>query len=719
MLDKVRNIGIMAHVDAGKTTTTERILYYSGTKHKVGDVDDGDTTTDFDPLERQKGITINSAAVSIDWADHDGNDIAINIIDTPGHVDFTAEVERSLRVLDGAVGVFCAKGGVEVQSETVWRQATKYKVPRLAYVNKLDRMGADFWACVDQMRTKLHANPVVVTIPAGQDSALEGVIDLIRMTLVTRDRTDTTHRKFFTTPIPEKYLAEAITRRDQMLDGVSIASDEIMEAVLEARPVTEQQILTALRKGTLDNLFTPVHCGSSKHFHGVQQLLDLVVDCLPSPLDRPPVNGVHPKTKEALKRKPEASEPMSALAFKTVAETNGDLVYIRVYSGEMKPGENYTNTTTGKKERIARFYRMMGDKRISLEKAGPGDIVAAMGLADTFTGNTLSDPDEPIALEAIQFPKPVIAQALTFSKLLDSGKVGEALNRLVRDDPTLKTHTDDETKDTIISGMGELHLEISIEKLKRAIGVPQDDVKAVTLGRPRVAYRQSLARTVDFEYKFQKQTGGRGKFAVIVVKYSPLTPDQIEEKVKEIEELGDPKVKPDPNNVYFVNSISQGSISKEYIPSVEEGLRDEAKKGYKYPFPFVDLEFDLHFGKMHDVDSSQDAFYMCAKEAFREAQEKAGIQLLEPIMKVVVISPKDYQGQISGNISSRRGIIEETSEDKGVASVMAKIPLANLFGYTSDLRSATKGQASFSMEFSHYAPVSVELADLPKPDAKK
>ena len=719
MLDKVRNIGIMAHVDAGKTTTTERILYYSGTKHKVGDVDDGDTTTDFDPLERQKGITINSAAVSIDWADRQNTPVAINIIDTPGHVDFTAEVERSLRVLDGAVGVFCAKGGVEVQSETVWRQATKYKVPRIAYVNKLDRMGADFWACVEQMKTKLGANPVVVTIPAGQDEALEGIIDLIQMKLITRDVTDKTHRKFFTTDVPEKYLEEALARREKMLDGVSAASDEVTELLLEGKPVPDDLIRKALRKGTLDGTFTPVHCGSSKMFHGVQHLLDLVVDCLPSPLDRPPVDGIHPKTKEVLKRKPDASEPMSALAFKTVAETNGDLVYIRVYSGEMKPGESYTNTTNGKKERIARFYRMMGDKRISLEKAGPGDIVAAMGLADTFTGNTLSDPDQPIALEAIQFPKPVIAQALSFSKLLDSGKVGEALNRLVRDDPTLKTHTDEETKETILSGMGELHLEISIEKLKRAVGVAQEDTKMVTLGKPRVAYRQSLARSVDFEYKFQKQTGGRGKFAVIVVKYSPLTPDEIQEKIREIEELNDPKIKPDPNNVYFVNSITQGTIDKQYIPSVEEGLRDEAKKGYKYPFPFVDLEFNLHFGKMHDVDSSQDAFYLCAREAFREAQEKAGIQLLEPIMKVVVISPKDYQGQITGNISSKRGIIEETSEEKGVASVMAKIPLANLFGYTSDLRSATKGQASFSMEFSHYAPVSVELADLPKKDEKK
>lgn len=719
MLDKVRNIGIMAHVDAGKTTTTERILYYSGTKHKVGDVDDGDTTTDFDPLERQKGITINSAAVSIDWKDRADNDIAINIIDTPGHVDFTAEVERSLRVLDGAVGVFCAKGGVEVQSETVWRQATKYKVPRVAYVNKLDRMGADFWACVSQMRTKLGANPVVVTIPAGQDSALEGIIDLVEMKLITRDLNDKTNRKFFTTDVPEKYLAEAKKRREEMLDGVSAASDEVTELILEGKDVPVEMIRRALRKGTLDNTFTPVHCGSSKNFHGVQHLLDLVVDCLPSPLDRPPVDGMHPKTKEALKRKPDASEPMSALAFKTVAEVNGDLVYIRVYSGEMKPGESYLNTTNGRKERIARFYRMMGDKRIALEKAGPGDIVAAMGLSETYTGNTLCDPDQPITLEAIQFPKPVISQALTFSKQLDSGKVGEALNRLVRDDPTLKTHTDEETKDTIISGMGELHLEISIEKLKRAVGVPQEDTKLITLGKPRVAYRQCLARTVDFEYKFQKQTGGRGKFAVIVVKYTPLTPEQIAEKVREIEELGDPKVKPDPNNIYFVNSITQGAIDKQYIPSVEEGLRDGAKKGYKYPFPFVDLEFDLHFGKMHDVDSSQDAFYLCALEAFREAQEKGGIELREPIMKVVVVSPKEYQGQISGNISSKRGIIEETSEDKGVAQVMAKVPLANLFGYTSDLRSATKGQASFSMEFSHYASVPVELADIPKPDPKK
>jgi elongation factor G len=707
MLDKVRNIGIMAHVDAGKTTTTERILYYSGTKHKVGDVDEGNTTTDFDPLERQKGITINSAAVSVDWGDN-----TINIIDTPGHVDFTAEVERSLRVLDGAVGVFCAVGGVEVQSETVWRQASKYKVPRIAYVNKLDRMGADFWDCVEQIKTKLQSVPAVVTIPAGQDSAFEGIIDLIRMKLILRDASDKTNRAFSFVDIPDKYRAEAERAREQLLDTISVASDEIMEAVLEGKPVSEEQIKAALRKGTLEGQFTPIHCGSSKMFQGVQQLLDLVVDCLPSPLDRPPVEGLHPKTKDVVTRKPDPAEPMSALAFKTVAESTGDLVYIRVYSGELKPGETYVNTTNGKKERVARFYRMMGDKRIELEKAGPGDIVAGIGLKDTFTGNTLSDPDAPVALEAISFPKPVISAALSFAKTLDSGKVGESLGRLVRDDPTLKAHTDEETKETILSGMGELHLEVSLEKLRRALNIPQGD-PAVALGKPRVAYRQTLARAKDIETVLKKQTGGRGKYAVINVKYRPLTEEDVAEKAAAIEAEKNPKLKPDPNGVYFVNSITQGTVPKEYIPSVEEGFREGAKKGYKYPFPFVNVEAELHFGKYHDVDSSQDAFYMCAVDGFRDAQEQCGITLLEPIMKVVVVSPKQYQGPITGDISRRRGVIEETSEDKGVAQVMAKIPLAQLFGYTSDLRSATQGTASFSMEFSHYAPVPVELADLP------
>jgi elongation factor G len=453
-------------------------------------------------------------------------------------------------------------------------------------------------------------------------------------------------------------------------------------------------------------------------YQGVQQLLDLIVDCLPSPLDRPPVEGVNPKTKDVVRRSPDPKEPLAALAFKTVAESTGDLVYIRVYSGELKPGGTYLNTTINRTERIARIYRMMGDKRIELESAGPGDIVAGIGLKQTFTGQTLCDENAPIALESITFPKPVISAALSFARTLDAGKVGEALSRLVRDDPTLKQHTDEETKEAILSGMGELHLEVSLEKLRRALNLPQGDPQ-VQLGKPRVAYRQTFAKPVDLEYKFIKQTGGRGKFAVINVRYKPLTAEDIEEKVRQIEALNDPRVKPDPNNVYFINSITQGAIPKEYIPSVEEGLREGAKKGFKYPFPFVDLEFELHFGKYHDVDSSQDAFYLCALEAFRDAETKAGITLLEPVMKVVVVSPKQYQGAISGDINRRRGIIEETSEDKGIAQVMAKIPLANLFGYTSDLRSATAGTASFSMEFSHYAPVREELADLPKKDEKK
>jgi elongation factor G len=710
MLDKVRNIGIMAHVDAGKTTTTERILYYSGTKHKVGDVDEGNTTTDFDPLEKQKGITINSSAVSVDWGDNE-----INIIDTPGHVDFTAEVERSLRVLDGAVGVFCAVGGVEVQSETVWRQANKYRVPRLAFVNKLDRMGADFWGCVQQIRDKLLTVPAVVTIPAGQDTAFEGIIDLIRMKFITRDTSDPTNRNFFLNDIPDKYRDEALARRAELLDAVSVASDELTELVLEEKPVPEELLRKTLRKGTLEGLFTPVHCGSAKMFQGVQQLLDLVVDCLPSPADRPPVEGVNPKTKEKVHRKPDPKEPLSALAFKTVAESTGDLVYIRVYSGELTPGGTYLNTTLNRSERIARIYRMMGDKRLELEKAGPGDIVAAVGLKQTATGNTLCDQDHPVALESITFPKPVVSSALTFAKSLDAGKVGDSLGRLVRDDPTLKAHTDEETKETILSGMGELHLEVSLEKLRRALNLPQSD-PAVQLGKPRVAYRQTLARPVDLETRYIKQTGGRGKYAVINVRYKPLDAEGIEEWQKWCEEEGE---KPDPNNVYFKNSITQGAVPKEYIPSVEEGLREGAKKGNKYPFPFVDLEFELHFGKYHPVDSSQDAFYLCALEAFREAEAAAGITLLEPIMKVVVVSPKQYQGPITGDINRRRGMIEETSEDKGVAQVMAKIPLANLFGYTNDLRSATAGTASFSMEFSHYAPVREELADLPKKDTRK
>jgi elongation factor G len=704
MLDQVRNIGIIAHVDAGKTTTTERILYYSGTKHKVGDVDTGDTTTDFDPLERQKGITINSAAVSIDWGD-----TAINIIDTPGHVDFTAEVERSLRVLDGGVCVFCAVGGVEVQSETVWFQANKYGVPRIAYINKLDRLGADFVAAIEQMKEKLHVTPAICSIPVGQSSEFKGIIDLVRMKFVQKDESDKTHQKYSLVDIPALHKDEAAMYREQLLEAAALASDQITEMVLEGKDVPEDLLLKALRDGTLAGKFTPIYCGSSKNFHGVQLLLDAVVDFLPSPLDRPPVDGINPKTKEKAQRKPDPKEPFSGLAFKTVAESTGDLVYVRVYSGELRKGDTVLNTTSNRTERIARLYRMMGATRQELDVAGPGDIVAVVGLKETFTGNTLCAENAPIALESITFPKPVISQAIIPERTTDSTKMAEALNRLTRDDPTLKFHTDEETKDLILSGMGELHLEVSVEKLHRFPGVK------VQTGKPRVAYRQSLARPIELETRYIKQTGGRGKFAVIQVQYRPLDQDGIEKWTALLAEEGE---KPDPNNVYFFSSIVGGVVPKEYIPSVEHGIRDCSRKGQKYPFPFVDLEAELVDGKYHDVDSSQDAFYLAAQENFRDAQARAGIKLLEPIMKVVVVTPEQYQGAITGDINRRRGVIMEMSSDKGRGIVTAQVPLANLFGYTSDLRGATSGTASFSMEFSHYAEVAEALADIPKQDGK-
>jgi elongation factor G len=709
MLDKLRNIGIIAHVDAGKTTTTERILYYSGTKHKVGDVDTGDTTTDFDPLERQKGITINSAAVSIDWGDNE-----INIIDTPGHVDFTAEVERSLRVLDGGVCVFCAVGGVEVQSETVWFQANKYGVPRIAYVNKLDRLGADFKDCIKQMQQKLRCVPAICTIPVGESSEFKGIIDLIDNKFVLKDDTDKTNRKYTLVDIPASHKDEAAMYREQLLETASLADDELAEMILEGKEISKEKLLSALRKGTIEGKFNPIYCGSSKNFHGVQILLDAVVNFLPSPLDRPPVDGINPKTKDTVQRKPDPKEPFSGLAFKTVAEPTGDLVYVRVYSGTLKQGDSVLNTTYGKTERIARLYRMMGNTRQELEQAEPGAIVAVVGLKNTYTGHTLCDPDAPVALESISFPKPVISAAINVARTVDTGKLGEALGRMIRDDPTVKFHTDEETKDMILSGMGELHLFITLEKIKRAINLPQGD-PALALGKPRVAYRQTLGKALEFQTRYIKQTGGRGKFAVINMRYTPLDDEGIERWTNRMIEE---KEKPDPNNVYFDDEISGGVVPKEYIPPVEEGIRNMARKGSKYPFPFVDLECILFDGKYHDVDSSQDAFRLAAEENFRDVQQVAGIKLLEPIMTVVVVGPEQYQGSVTGDINRRRGMIEEISSDKGRGMIKAKVPLANMFGYDSDLKGATSGTASFSMEFSHYAEVPEALADIPKPEKK-
>jgi len=698
MLEKVRNIGIIAHVDAGKTTTTERILYYGGSKHKSGDVDDGNTTTDFDPLEKAKGITINSAAVSLEWKDH-----RFTLIDTPGHVDFTAEVERSLRVLDGAVGVFCAVGGVEVQSETVWYQANNHNVPRLAFVNKLDRMGADFYDCIKQMQDKLSIVTAVCTIPAGQSDQFEGVIDLIRMQMWKQDEKDASNMRYSWVEIPAKYVEQAKEWREKLLDAASHGCDELLTAILEGTPISDEMIRHALRVGTLNGKLTPVHCGSSKTFYGVRLLLDAVTDYLPAPSDRPPVKGVNPKSKEKEERKPLDSEPFSALAFKTVSEKHGDLVFVRIYSGVLKPGDTILNPVMKKQERISHIYRLFGDRRDRLESAGAGEIVALVGLKYTHTGHTLCADDKPITLEEIRFPEPVISQAIIPDKNVDETKLAEALGKMVRDDPTLRTQTDKETNQLIISGMGELHLEVSIHKLQRDHGVQ------VTVGKPMVAYRQTLAKPVEFETRYIKQSGGRGKFAVIVMKYEPLSKEMIEQIHLELEEEGE---KPDPNNIYFVDSIFGGAVPREYIPSVQQGYRIACVKGAKYGFPLVDVRATLLDGKAHDVDSSADTFKLAAMESFRDAQMNAGLVILEPIMNVVVLAPSQYQGALAGDINRRRGNILNLTSDKGRCMLHAYIPLAELFGYTSDLRNVTSGTSSFSMEPSHYAPVKEELADI-------
>jgi elongation factor G len=700
MLDKVRNIGIIAHVDAGKTTTTERILYFGGSKHKAGDVDEGNTTTDFDPLEKAKGITINSAAVTVEW-----DDTRITLIDTPGHVDFTAEVERSLRVLDGAVGVFCAVGGVEVQSETVWHQANKHRVPRIAFVNKLDRMGADFFGCIEQMKSKLDIIPAICIIPAGQSSEFKGVIDLVRMKFWDQDKDDPTHVRYSWQEIPAAHREEANLWRENLLDAASHACDELLEAILEGKHISEEMLKSALRAGTLSGKLTPVYCGSAKEYHGVRLLLDAVRDYLPSPQDRPPVSGFIPKSKEKerAERKPLADEPFSALAFKTVSEKHGDLVFVRIYSGELHPGDNVLNTTAHRTERISHIYRLMGDRRDRLDAAGPGEIVAVVGLKQTSTGNSLCDKDQPIALEEIRFPEPVISQALIPAKNVDETKLADALGKMVRDDPTLRSRTDPETNELILSGMGELHLEVTVHKLQRDHGVQ------VSVGKPMVAYRQTLAKPVEIETRYIKQSGGRGKYAVIYVRFEPLSKERIEEWEAYMEEHDE---KPDPNNIYFTEEIYGGAVPQEYIPPVEAGFRSAASKGTKYKFPCVDIQATLLDGKAHEVDSSADAFKLAAMECFRDAQAKAGVILLEPIMNVVVHAPGNYLGDLTRDVSRRRGEILDSILEKGRCELHAYVPLAELFGYTSELRNFTSGTASFTMEPSHYAPVKEELADL-------
>jgi elongation factor G len=576
-------------------------------------------------------------------------------------------------------------------------------VPRIAFVNKLDRTGADFFACIEQMKKKLGVIPAICTIPAGQSSEFKGIIDLIRMKFVLKDPTDKTNVKYTLVDIPEQYRSLADEYRHHLLEAASHADDHLVELILEGKDVPEEVLLRAIRAGTLGGILTPVYCGSSKNFQGIQLLLDAVVDFLPCPMDRGAVQGIVPKSKEKAQRQPEAKEPFSCLAFKTITEPTGDLVFLRIYSGELHPKDEVLNTANGRSERVARIFRMMGDRRDVLEVAGPGEIVAVVGLKQTYTGNTLCSMESPITLEEIRFPEPVISQSIIPDRSTDETKLADALGRLVRDDPTLRARTDPETNELIISGMGELHLEVSVEKLMRNPGVK------VTTGKPQVAYRQTLAKAVEIETRYIKQTGGRGKYAVIHMRFQPLTKDEVEEWTTYQEEQGE---KPDPNNLYFVDEIVGGVVPKEYIPSVEAGFRHATVKGAKYGFQCVDMQCTLFDGKYHDVDSSQDAFKLAAMECTRDAMLKAGIVLLEPIMNVVVHAPGQYMGDLIGDINKRRGEILNAELDKGRCMIHAYVPLASLFGYTSDLRSATSGTASFSMEPSHYAPVKEELADL-------
>jgi elongation factor G len=588
----------------------------------------------------------------------------------------------------------------------VWFQANKHKVPRIAFINKLDRMGADFFDCIAQMKEKLGCIPAICAIPAGQSSEFVGVIDLVRMKLIKKDDTDRTHHRYDLVDIPEKYRALADEYRHHLLEAATHADDHLLEAVLEGHDVSEEQLKKALRAGTLAGTFTPVLCGSAKNFHGVQLLLDSVVDYLPSPADRPPVSGLVYKNKEKahVDRKPDPADHFSALAFKTVGEPTGDLVYLRIYSGQLHPKDDVLNTAVDREERVARIFRMMGDRRDVLDVAGPGEIVAVLGLKQTFTGNTLCDANNAIVLEEIRFPEPVISQAIVPDKNTDETKLAEAIGRLVRDDPTLRCRTDQETNQLILSGMGELHLEVSVDKLQRTPGVK------LTVGKPMVAYRQTLAKPVTIETRYIKQSGGRGKYAVIHMEYRHLSKEDLEDWATYCVEQ---KEKPDPNGLYFMDKIVGGVVPGEYIPSVEAGFRDGTKKGAKYGFPCVDIEATLFDGKYHDVDSSQDAFRSAAWESFRDAQMEAGIVLLEPIMTVVAVAPAQYLGDLTRDVSRRRGEILDTSMDKGRCMLKAYVPLAELFGYTTELRNFTSGTASFTMEPSHYAPVKEELADLP------
>ncbi|MDL1899455.1 elongation factor G [Anaerolineae bacterium CFX9] len=685
-LNKVRNIGIIAHIDAGKTTTTERVLYYTGMVHRIGEVHDGGATTDYMPQERERGITITAAAVTASWNGHQ-----INVIDTPGHVDFTAEVQRSLRVLDGGVVVFDGVAGVEPQSETVWRQANGYGVPRICFVNKMDRTGANFQRCVDMIVDRLHGNPVPLQMPYGEGSDFAGIIDLVKMELVTYG--DDLGEKIERHPIPDSHREQAETRRAEMVEKIVENDDYLTEKYLMGEEVTEDELMGALRAATIAGKVHPVLCGSALKNKGVQLMLDKVVELLPSPLDIPPVKGHHPKTDEELERKASDDEPTAALVFKIITDPYvGRLAFFRVYSGVVKAGTMMLNTTKGERERIGRIVRMFADRREDVDEVHAGDIAAVLALKGTFTGDTLSDPDKPIVLERISFPEPVIEVAIEPNTKGDQDKMGEALRRLAEEDPTFKVEVDDKLGQTKIRGMGELHLEVLVDRMMREFGVQ------ATVGRPRVAYRETITREVRQDTTFKRQSGGKGQYARVVIEFEPITEEE------ELAQMQD--------GLIFVDEIKGGAIPREFIRPTENGVREAMQGGVLAGYPVVGVKARLVDGAFHDVDSSEMAFKIAGSMCLKEAVQRAKPVLLEPTMKVEVVVPDDYTGTIVGDLSSRRGIIHGMEpRGAGTTSVRANVPLGEMFGYATQVRNLTQGRGSFTMEFEKYSIAPQSIAD--------
>ena len=697
-IERYRNFGIMAHIDAGKTTTTERILFYTGVNHKIGEVHDGAATMDWMEQEQERGITITSAATTCFWdgMDHSLPKHRFNIIDTPGHVDFTIEVERSLRVLDGAVFVLCSVGGVQPQSETVWRQANKYGVPRLAFVNKMDRTGANFDKVVGQMKSRLGAHPVPMQVPIGAEDNFEGVVDLIKMKAIYWD-TESQGLKFEYRDIPAELVETAKKAREHMVESAAETSEELMNKYLEEGDLSEEDIIAGIRAGTLATDLVPVFCGTAFKNKGVQAMLDAVVQLLPSPADRPPVKGIDEREHEA-SRTADDNAPFSALAFKIMTDPFvGSLTFFRVYSGTLNSGDQVYNPVKSKKERIGRILQMHSNDRKEIKEVRAGDIAAAVGLKDVTTGDTLCAADHVITLERMTFPEPVISMAVEPKTKSDQEKMGMALSRLAQEDPSFRVRTDEESGQTIISGMGELHLDILVDRMKREFNVEAN------VGKPQVAYRETIrASDVKSDYKHAKQSGGKGQYGHVVIEMSPISD----------EDRADPKIAPlIKDDFLFINDITGGVIPKEFIPSVEKGLRETITSGPLAGFPVVGTKVKLVFGSYHDVDSSEMAFKIAASMAFKQGFAKASPVLLEPIMKVEVVTPEDYVGDVMGDMSRRRGILRGQEDTPSGKTIDAMVPLGEMFGYATALRSMSQGRATFTMEFDHYAEAPNNIAE--------